>query len=639
MKIQQFQGGLATRLEPQFIGQNQAQVYENIDNSKGALVPLKGTAPSGIIVERYQTYYNAENQWVSSSEPRDYIEYQGTLYWTDRVTVPQKFDGTTVSNLGITPPDQLTDFAISELDNIVDLTVDGDTVGTGLPNEDTTYRFVNSDGINQSNILEIVVDTRQIVTTSQKNFVVSAGDGGSQIATKTVVHTTVPTTRDIVIKNPVGITIGSAGVEIYRLYEGEFYFVATLLTDTSSFTDAVHDISGNKILDIGLFEPLQGMYQYVLTYYNSSTGTESGPSIVSEELDLTEGGAITINNVPISSDPQVDKKRLYRIGGDLTAFTLVTEVDNAITTIIDLADDTEVQGTLLLSSIALEAPTGLAFLVENYAMLFGAIGSNLRFTPIGEPESWPATYFLAFENPITGIAPVANGLLVFSTFRTYLVTGTGPTSLSQQLLTADQGCLAFESVKSISGAALWFSSDGLCTSSGNAVQVVSKDMLGKISLDIVDSVVFDEAYYGLQSNGKIFVFDYAYDRVYKQLDFDVLSLVIANDTLYGWLDGEMQEFYASSANSTIKYKSPRYTEGSMTEQKTYKNIYIYHKGDIIVNVYVDEELVATKQLTGTDSTQVKTSAESQRGFFIEFEFEGTGEVHEIEYVAGGKKRG
>ena len=178
------------------------------------------------------------------------------------------------------------------------------------------------------------------------------------------------------------------------------------------------------------------------------------------------------------------------------------------------------------------------------------------------------------------------------------------------------------------------STDGVCTSSGSQVTVISKDKLGKIAADVVDSVVFDEAYYALESNGSILSFDFAYGKIFKRLNVSVASLVIANDVLYGIRSGVLQKFYASDAPATLKFKSPRFIEGSVTGHKTYKKVHIYHEGDIIVNILINNDLVASKQLSGTDSTTISVPQELQRGFFIQFEFEGTGTVHELEYQVG-----
>jgi hypothetical protein len=635
MKIQQFQGGLATRLRPQFLQQNQGVVYDNIDNSVGTLAPVKKPLATGILLDKFHTYYDAQQMWVSSTTRRDYVEYSGDLYWADRVGRPQKFDGTTQTNLGIIAPPQLTGFTNTTIPKVQEVTIEPVT-GAGLPKEDTTYLLVNSDGVNISNptMFEVsAVDGLTNIEVTSRGYMLPHSRQGS---TAPLVRKVAATTRHLEIKEPLGFTIGAGGVEVYRLFRGTFYLVGTLANSASTITDSTYDISGNAVLDEDKYYNLQGTYQYLLTYYNSTNGIESGPSPVSAEQDFTNGGTATLTSLPVSTDAQVDKKRLYRIGGNLSAFTLVTELANATTSYSDTLIDSELDGTLLETADASPAPAGLAYLAEAYAMLFGALGSKVRFTPIGKPSEWPELYFLQFDATITGIVAVTHGILVFTKFKTYIISGTGPTSLSQQTLSNDQGCLAFESAQSISGSALWVSTDGICTSDGNTVTVISKDMLGKRLFNVIDSVVHDEAYYALLSDYAMICFDFAYGKIFKTFSLANQSIVVGNDTLYGWYDGELYEMFAHADSASFSYTSPRFIEGSAVEMKTYKNVRVYHKGDVLVKLLINDVLVATQQMQGEDSSTVKMPQTEQRGTFIQFQLSGTGEVYEIEYITGGR---
>lgn len=628
MKIQQFQGGLATRLEPQLLQTNQGTEYENIDNSVGVLAPVKGTSPSGISVAQYHEFFNAKQEWVSSSQLTDYLEYNRRMYSTNRSTKPQVYDGTTTRNLGIDVPSVITGTPFRDIEHsLTELTLTAAAAGD-LPLEATYYKVVPrsvNTGPRLGDVTTIVVPT-----TGDSQLVLD--EQGLEI---TIVRKSPSaTTRNVVLTDQFITGANSGTCEYYRLYKGKYLFVGVLTTNTFGSTtidDNVYDISANAELADDDFLNLNGTYQYVLTYYNSAQGVESGPSPVSEEFVFN--GSELLVSMPVSSDPQVDKKRLYRVGGSATAFSLVFEVDNATTVANDNIKDADL-GALLPSSIAAPAPEGLSFLTEAYAMLFGAVGSKLRFTPIGDPDSWPELYFLQFDQDITGIAAVANGIIVFSKFQSYLVTGTGPNALAQQLLTSDQGCLKFESVSIVGGTAMWISTDGLCASSGGQVRVISKDALGKFSLDAVDSIVYDEVYYVLDSGGKILALDFAYGGIYKNFDLDVGSLASANDVLYGIRGGQLQSFFSNTDPTTLSYTSPRFIEGSVTEPKSYKKVYFYHEGDIIITILINNVVVVTESLTGTDSSSVSIPQENQRGYFIQFKVQGTGTLHEIEYVIG-----
>lgn len=629
MKLQVFDGGLSTRLRPQFIEQNQGTVYENIDYEVGSLAPINMPSDTGISVARYHHWFIAGNRWVDSQVRRDYVEFQKNLYWTDRNGRPQKLTPEGIqTNLGIDKPAKLTDFALTvNPESISDVKIEPLSQPTGLPMETQFYLLVNEGANGYSNAFHFSVDTRDRVVTIAKST------SNPEIRPKINTSTSASAKRQVKISNIKGVTKGSVGYKLFRQYAGKFYLVGKFDTD---ITDSVEDISGNEELDKDKFGTLKGVYTYVMTYLNINDGSESAPSDVSEEQDLDDGGYITINNLPVSNDPQVTHKRIYRVGGNLGEFTLVKEIEVATTTFVDNIRDTLVQGHILDTTTAYPAPDGLMYLQEAYAMLFGVQDTKLRFTPIGKPDQWPESYYLQFDAPLTGIAPVANGILVFTKYRTFIVTGNGPTSLSQYLLSSDQGCIAYESVQLIATEAVWASTDGLCSSSGSRPIVITKDKLGKITLNPIDSAIYDEAYYLLEANNKILLFK---GGIIARYDVNLFSLAVANDKLYGYRNGRLYEMYGSNEPAYFKFRTARFTEGKFTANKTYKKIFLYSRGHVIINILINDEVVQTKELNGEDSFTIMVPQNLQRGFYIQFELEGTGEVYELEYLIGDQSSG
>jgi hypothetical protein len=627
MKLQFFNGGENSLIRPQYIQAAQGVVYENINYDLGTLTPFNSPKETSIEVGRYHHWFIAGNKWVDSAEPRDYVGFQKELYWTNRASTPQKLtkDGVQAS-LGIVGPTKLTNISlVTNPQAIKDVRIEPLSQPTGLPMEIQYYVLINEDAIGYSNAFHFAVDTRDRVIT------IAQATNDPQIRPKVDSSSSASAKRQVKISNIKGVKAGSVGYKLYRQYANIFRLVGEFDTE---ILDSVEDISGNKELDFIKFGTLNGVYSYVQTYLNNSDGSESAPSPVSEEYDLTAGGYAILASLPISKDPQVDKKRIYRVGGLLGEFTLVVELDNAITSFTDNIKDTKVPGHILDTTRAKAAPEGLAFIQEAYAMLFGAVDTKLRFTPIGKPNEWPESYYLQFDAPITGIAPVANGILVFTYYRTYIVTGTGPTSLSQYLLSSDQGCIAYKSVQLIATEAIWASTDGICTSSGNRPIVITKAKLGKIKLNPIDSAIYDETYYLMEANNKIIC--YRGDLV-ARLDFGLSSLAVANDILYGYKDGKLFELFNGDKPSYFKFKSAKFTEGSFTDNKTYKKIFIYSAGHVIIKILINDELVQSKELTGEDSFTIQVPQTLQRGFFIQFELEGTGEVSEIEYTIGAEQ--
>jgi len=637
VKLQVFDGGVNSRLAPQLLQQNQGVVYENIDNAVGVLAPSKDKLATGINTNQYATFYEAQQEWVSSTIPTDYLEFQGVLYATDRTNRPTKYNGTTTNFIGIERPTSAPTLTIqNNADLLGQITALNDTTTGNLPTGELKYLLFNvTNGVYSipyefTISLTIVDALRSTGAFTNVPWQPEYMEENNQVIT-------VPSTpnRRIAFSGLQGNFSDSA--RLYRFYDGDWYLVHAFTTKADTFFDDTYDISGNAVLDPADVTKFNGTYQYVYTYYNSADGTESAPSDVSAELELSSG-SVQLTGLTASTDPQVTNKRIYRVGGNIAQFSLVAEITNATTSYTDNLNDTEIDGRLLESDNYYEAPTNLKYLTESYAMLFGAVGSQLRFTPIGIPNAWPPEFSIDFKTTITGIGQVANGLLVFTRTKTYIVTGTGPTSLSQQLLRGDQGCIAHESIQEANiGTLVWASTDGLCLSSGNDVKNITKFALGETLLSPTSSAVVDEVYYCHNSDGKTLSWDYRYTQIIKWLDLGITEILTANSLLYGWRDGQLYNVFKGSNDLTFKYLSPRYIEGSLTETKTYKKFYFRTEGDIIIKILIDDVLVVTKEFTSTDTHEVQVPQPQQRGYYVQFEVSGTGQLLEIEYVTGRRK--
>ena len=637
MKIQQFNGGLNTRLAPQLLEVNQGVIYENIDNTSAVLTSETDKVDSGISNGKFSKYFRKEEVWLSSSVPTDYLEYQSLMLIANRVGRPQKYRDGKYNNLGIVgPTNRPTISNQSPVKTIDEVTVKNKTNTGKLPGGNLHYIVVNSNNSNYSLPYQIRVDASGTATTIASGVFDTAWTIGIPAPDTDVNTVEKPTNRAVTFSELKGRDGYTA--HVYRWYEGAWYGVGGLNSATSTFTDSVEDISSNTELDVARITAFYGTYQYVYTFYNSEDGTESKPSSVSTELEV-EGGFVRVTGIQASSDPQVDKVRIYRVGNNIAKFTLVDVINNGTSSYDDKLRDTSVDGRLLESDNYYEAPSGLKYLTESYAMIFGAVDSTLRFTPIGRPNAWPVEYSIEFDADITGIGPVANGLLVFTEDRSHIVTGTGPLLLAQQPLRGDQGCIAHDSIQQVEGGSLiWASKDGLCTSSGNNVISLTKPYLDSISLSPVSSEVLNEVYYCVNSDGSILAWDYRFTPVVKNLSLGIETITKKGGELYGWSAGKFYKLFQSN-ELTFKYKSPRFIEGTFTESKTYKKVYIRSEGNIIINIIIDDIQVASRNLSGKETHVIQVPQDKQRGYSIQFELEGKGVVHEVEYEVGRRQSG
>lgn len=392
----------------------------------------------------------------------------------------------------------------------------------------------------------------------------------------------------------------------------------------------------------GTLDPNNTMIrQYCYTYYNAADGAESKPSPYSVELSYTADN-VTISGLVTSTDPQVTNIKLYRLGGPYTEMVLVATLPANAISYVDTLADLDIDGSVLSSQTAGQAPTGLSHLVEHNSMFFGSLDDKLYYTDVAYPNNWSAFYFIDFDTTIIGIGSTQNGLLVFTKDKTYIVTGTTPMTLSKMLLHGSQGCLNHKTIKYVDNNLLWLSRDGLCTSNGGQVNIISLDKLGILDLEAISADIWNNEYYLFHTTG-ILVADFRFGGViFKEYD------IVANGSWYSkqfdkmyYVDstGDLYSLFNGTNYLEYTYKSGYLAEGAMTMVKNYKNMYIYViNGTVTFNLYIDGTLSITKELVA-GLNEVKMPQGDRLGYYIELEFIGTGEVLEIEYKVEGRQNG
>lgn len=630
MLVNQFNGGESSNVAPQMLAINEGAVYVNIDESKGTLSSMKDKLETSIITSQFAAFYEYGNRFIGFPIFTSFVEYGNDLIYCNEGG-SGKVRGDNEYSLGLEAPVTYGTATPGYAPNVLKsarFNATATATTTALLSIPILYALVNVSGDSRSLALKIKVLTDGSVET------VSTGTNEVDNDQQTVGTNT--TFRTITISNPSG-ELGSSGVEVYRFYNGYWRLIGTLTSAAATLTDSTWVVPGSaKKLTNADFANLQGTYQYLLTYYNTETGAESDISPITPEYKFASGGSVTFTNLPVTT--KADKKRLYRVGGALSNFALVAQLDMAVTSYTDNLADTDIDGRILSSRGYLPAPARLSYIEESGGMLFGAVGTTVRFTPIGKPDAWPAEYEIPFGTAITGLAEVANGVLVFTRTRTYIITGTGPTTLAKQLVDPTQGCVAASSIQKLAGNAIWVSTVGICVSSGGRPEVISRAKLGKITIKPVSSAYYDDVYYCLDESGVTYAISFAYGSIIKRLKLNIASLVQGNDKLYGWLNGILYELFASNELLEFEYLSPRFIEGRSSELKAYKKFYFFGKGDIIVNIIVDDAvIVADKLLNSGDTTTIQSPQEEQRGNYIQFAIKGKGELFELEYEAGGRR--
>jgi len=382
---------------------------------------------------------------------------------------------------------------------------------------------------------------------------------------------------------------------------------------------------------------LTGTYQWCYTYYNINDGTESQPNEFSPEVTITAGKATF--DLVASTDPQVTNIRLYRLGGNLVNMVKVIELTNTSVTYTDNIADIDVSGEALASETYKPPEVTLTNLTEHNTMLFGSVGPILYYTDIASPNYWSPFNFIELDATITGLGTTVNGLLVFTSNKTYIITGTTPSSFSRYVLSTSQGCKSAKSIQSIQTLLAWVSNDGICASNGSSIEVVSQNYLGKVNLDIKSSAIYDNEYY-LALADKTIIVDYRETPIFKTIDIVTESLFysINEDKLYYSKAGKLNEVYGNTSNRSLLFRSGKITEGSITNRKNYSNLYIYTTGTMEFKLYLNGILRHT-YILNDGFNDIDIPSQYRYSYYMEYEITGINKVLEIEYKVEGRQNG
>lgn len=711
MQINLFNGGLSTRLLPHLIQANEAVKCENVDTSRGSLVPLKGL--QDLNREVASNIYKFNGIWIDTDENRDYVEYQEKLFYSNGVGRPQwSPDGARFFNVGIAAPEtsprlgassvlSLTEWAIVKKPKFFtcEKLVFRDNESTSYPLPEGEYfmygavkhdrlnvyaleklaekeRFgsrvlpciyfggadaASYDGKAQIYISKESLDKCQAITSYYDPFftphlIVGNGRTGFGKVIDIADFAALGKTSYLALW-----TDESSKAKSLELFEVDFSSEAannhiygieitkklgyTLELFRNGFKVPITE-EGDKYYDnkrtvqISDTEVLEGIKttSYVYTYYSFDTGQESAPSPASSLPELGNTSFISVE-VKASSDPQVDKIRVYRIGGNLGQYTLVTEIDNQDATYLDSKAEANLSATSLPTSTYNPAPTGLRYLTSSNAMLFGAVDDKLYFSKVGDPFFWDGFNFIDFENHITGVGATPNGLLVFTKDKTFIVTGNSPSTLSKYLLSPAIGCVLHKSIQTMANTLVWLSKDGLYASSGGSLQALSREKLGDFDFkNPICSEVKGEMYFLSYQFGTL-IMDLRFGLAFSTLKERFKGLHVSESEVFGCSDSNrLVKLFKDDSLLEIDYLSPAYSDGSTSTAKVYTEVNVYAQGSLALTIFVDGKQVSTTSLVeGYNS--VKLPQGSTRGYFIQFGLKGVGSLLELEYKVEGRQNG
>lgn len=235
---------------------------------------------------------------------------------------------------------------------------------------------------------------------------------------------------------------------------------------------------------------------YVATYVNAwgAEGPPSAPIPADDNIGPGFSCTLSLDSVPVG-DYNLGAGAMVRIyrtasSGSTTEYLFVGEVDISLFTLVDTVDTSALQEPLPSADwvgppdddVVLwpEGPLRGVIDVGN-GVLAGFSGKTLHFSEAYVPHGWPLDYRIPGPDTIIGLVSVARGILVLTTGRPWLATGTSPSSMVRVTIESNHSCTSAKSIVDMGAFAVWASPDGICASDGSEPTLLTKNILDKDS--------------------------------------------------------------------------------------------------------------------------------------------------------------
>lgn len=613
MHIPTFNKGLNRRLAPHLLDGGVSSVCTNVKMDSGSIESIKGPITTGTECKP-SFIFDKNGDLISSDISTSYARLANIIYSTEEegnfkyVEIEDELGNKTTQKqqMGIDKPKWA-----EEDDNLIVTLLD-------LSEDDPLEK------------VSFVAYTGGDLTPATYNYKIVQVNANINIRERDVsFNLTAPS-------NAVLFTIPDQGfiVRIYREVAGTYYLVDE--TAKGTIYDQTLDISNNTLYDTPT--TTTGEVRYQMTYANSKVGTESEPTELTRVYNVTSEKLIQVSNIPSTEDPQVDKKYIYRLDEVSTIPVRVAELDATTAVFIDRTDSTLT--TAVLESYSYQKlEKGYTGLRENYGVMYAFKDNRLRFSLTGSPEYWPSDSFIDFEDEVMGVNASTVGLLVHLVDKTYLLGGTSPADFTRQLVSDSIGCKTYKSCRIVNSVPVWVSKEGVNTYVNGQVASLTKEDLGMIDLDVIDTVVYNEAYFVLTSDPEeqVFVVDFKFNarRVYfENFGPNVQGINKDSGILYICKDDELQKCYEGDILQ-FDWKSGNMVDTIISQEKTYNRFHVFAEGipeGETIELKIDVQGKVFDRTVKNGHNDIHIEAGMQRGYYISISFKGRGIIREVYYV-------
>ena len=613
-------GGKAPRVSPRLLADNLAQTATDVNLESGRLVPVKDNStvdPSSGVSTLANTskqtifkYTDSPERWLQFDEDVDVVrgpiagDTNDTIYWSGQ-SFPRM--GRSDIILGSAPyPDAFY------------------RLGIPAPTAAPTVAVASPTQINAT-----------ITTTS-----------GSGVITVTTASAHGAAVGDIMTLASFGATNGLTADEI----NGDFKIVSVPSTTTltvatsgsatssSTSSSVSNGASFNGPSDADLDFETSYVYTFVSAY-----GEEGPPSAASTVVTTDDNQNVNLSNLQTShsnSNINLLKKRIYRsnTGSNTTQFQFVAELALSATTYTDTSKNSEL-AEVIPSTTWIAPPDDDTSLypdgpLKGLCALPGGVfagftGKRICFSEPFLPHAWPADYRLAIEEEIVGMKVVSNGVLVTTKSVPYLVTGSGPDTMTAIRIESSQANLNKRSIVDMGPFVIYASPDGLIAAEGTTVRNLTEGIITPSQWQAnyypatITGFLWEQRYVGFYSTGSGyggFIFDPRVGDGTSFVDLDASALIRGGHTdpddsqLYLIISNTIKKFQGSGTNLTFNWKSKEYVMPKpismgfvKVEAEAYPvRVKVYGDGSVIYNASIATS-GSTYAVTGTTPSFSSTS--------------------------------
>jgi len=613
-------GGKAPRVSPRLLADNLAQTATDVNLESGRLVPVKDNStvnPSSGVSTLANTskqtifkYTDSPERWLQFDEDVDVVrgpiagDTNDTIYWS----------GQSFPRMGRS-----------------------DIILGSAPYPDAFYRL----GIPAPTAAPTVA----VAAPTQINATITT-TSGSGVITVTTASVHGAAVGDIMTLASFGATNGLTADEI----NGDFKIVSvpstTTLTVATSGSATSSSTSGSVSNGASFNGPSDADLDFETSYvytFVSAYGEEGPPSAASTVVTTDDNQNVNLSNLQTShsnSNINLLKKRIYRsnTGSNTTQFQFVAELALSATTYTDTSKNSEL-AEVIPSTTWIAPPDDDTSLYPDGPMkglcalpggiFAGFTGKRICFSEPFLPHAWPADYRLAIEEEIVGMKVVSNGVLVTTKSVPYLVTGSGPDTMTAIRIESSQANLNKRSIVDMGPFVIYASPDGLIAAEGTTVRNLTEGIITPSQWQAnyypatITGFLWEQRYVGFYSTGSGyggFIFDPRVGDGTSFVDLDAGGLIRGGHTdpddsqLYLIISNTIKKFQGSGTNLTFNWKSKEYVMPKpismgfvKVEAEAYPvRVKVYGDGSVIYNASIATS-GSTFAVTGTTPSFSSTS--------------------------------